>query len=113
MPARKGLTEQQKKHETNRNHSAMFRVFYCDDATDEDRQRARQGIEVFCKANREPQAGEVSQFLNDPSISALIGLVRRDGKREVYLAWMNSINQGREVVNDAGLIEVAEGGGEK
>lgn len=113
MPARKRLTKEQKKHETNRNHSAMYRVFFCDDATDEDRQRARHGMEVFCNANREPQAGEVTQFLSEPSVDALVALVRRDGKRQVYLAWQHSIGLGREVVSEAGAKTVAEGGGEE
>ncbi len=99
----KPLSKEQKKRETDRNHSAMFRVFCCDNATEEDRTRAREGIQSFCKINAAESLG---------GLDGLIDLVRRSGKREVYLAWNESLMRGREIVASGGWDTVAEGGNE-
>ncbi len=113
-------TETQRKHEGERNATAMARVFGGLEATREDCVRVQSMLQKICKIDENGPAA-IDGFLDlmrRDGLSGLVGpdglvgLVRLDAIQSVYREIMDGITKGRLLIEEGGLDTVSDSGGE-
>ena len=80
----------------------MFRVFMNKEPSDEDAMIVREILAETCKVNEASKGS---------GLEAIVGMVKNEGKREVYLKLVDSISAGRKLVAGSGMTDAVESGG--